>query len=341
MITKSNNNTYVKREFSSHQNLDCPICEGFSGIFMQGIETNESQFKIPSGLGYGCSKRIKLGDAIEVCFNDMQLYQEVQLSGKTQGDAYVLMFCLGENMVWQETNSKQSMELEKDTGVLYHVRDIDEIGIYEKGRHYQGITLTFHPKKFLKYFSPEEECSLFSKRLKNYEYAIHDLSSQTKIILAETLRCPYAGRMKMLYLEGKALELLAACVNTIREGENTSADFVKLSKMDMESIRHAKNILDNRMSSPITIAALARTVCISESKLKSGFKHVYGKPIYTYFLDKRMETARITLETQSVSIAQVAEFVGYESSSSFSKAFHKKFGFYPSECILSARFNNN
>jgi len=157
MITKSNNNTYVKREFSSHQNLDCPICEGFSGIFMQGIETNESQFKIPSGLGYGCSKRIKLGDAIEVCFNDMQLYQEVQLSGKTQGDAYVLMFCLGENMVWQETNSKQSMELEKDTGVLYHVRDIDEIGIYEKSRHYQGITLTFHPKKFLSIFKKTEK----------------------------------------------------------------------------------------------------------------------------------------------------------------------------------------
>lgn len=52
----------------------------------------------------------------------MKLCQDIQLSGKTQGDAYVLMFCLGEDMVWREANSRQTMELEKNSGVLYHIR---------------------------------------------------------------------------------------------------------------------------------------------------------------------------------------------------------------------------
>lgn len=226
------------------------------------------------------------------------------------------------------------MKLEKNSGILYHVRDIDETGIYEKNRHYQGITLTFHPRKFLGYFSPLEEQSIFTKRLQNYEYATHFLPSEAKIILTETLRCSYSGNLRALYLEGKALELLAVCVSAITERHSISDDFIKLSKMDMESIAQAKDLLDSSISSPITIAALARLVCLNESKLKKGFKYIYGKPIYTYLLDKRMETARILLETQNVTISEVAEYVGYESSSSFSKAFYKRFGFYPSGCAI-------
>lgn len=325
--------TNIQRKFSNGQNRSCPISEGFSSIFKPNTEPDEYQFEIPSHMGIGYSKRVQLGDSAEVCFNDMQLRQDLQLSGKTKGDAYVLMFCLGENMVWQETNSRQSMELEKDNGVFYHVRDIDETGLYQKNRHYQGITLTFQPQTFQKYFSLEAEQDIFSKKLKNYDYAAHSISSEVRVILTETLRCPYSGKIKTLYLEGKALELLAACVHIITQKDNTSGNSVKLSKIDIESISQAKNILDSSISCPMTITALARAVCMNESKLKSGFKHIYGKPIYSYFLDKRMETARVMLETQFVTIAQVADFVGYQSGSSFSKAFHKKFGFYPSECI--------
>ncbi len=341
MTTKNDNNTYIQRKFCSHQNFDCPICKGFSKIFDQSMGLNESQFKIPSQLGCGSSKRIRLGDSIEVCFNDMKLAQDIQLSGKTQGDAYILMFCLGENMIWQETNSRQSMELKKDAGVLYHVRDMNETGIYEKNRHYQGITLTFHPRKFLEYFSNQDEQSIFTKRQQNYEYTLHALPSEAKIILTETLRCSYSGNMRALYLEGKALELLAVCVSAISDRDHVSSDSIKLSKTDIESIAQAKELLDNSISSPITIAALARFVCLNESKLKSGFKHMYGKPVYSYLLDRRMETARIILETQHISVAQVAAYVGYESSSSFSKAFHKWFGFYPSDLRCATEVRNN
>lgn len=334
MLTENSSHTYVQRKFCSQKNFDCPISDGFSTIFNKDLESNESQFKIPSRLGSGCSKRIQLGNSMDACFNDMKLHKEIQLSGKTQGDVFVLMICLGENMIWQEKNSRQSMELEENAGMLYHVRDIEETGIYEENRHYQGITFTFDSSRFFNYFSREEEAGLFSNKLQNYEYAKNWLSSEAKIVLSQILRCPYAGKMKALYLEGKALELLSIFVSTITAQNSVSGCTVKLSKTDIESIIRARDILDNSVSCPITISSVARAVCLNESKLKSGFKQIYGKPVYTYLLDKRMETARVILETQSVSISQVAGVVGYESGSSFSKAFCKKFGFYPSECML-------
>ncbi len=330
---------YIQREFYSPQKLYAPIHEGFKNIFSQQAHAHESQFHVPAALGNGGSKRIKLGSSIEICFNEMQLYQDLQLSGKTQGDSYILMFCLGDNVIWQETNSGQALQLEKNCGILYHSNDIQETGVYEMNRHYQSITISLDSQKFDEYFSSNvQKKSMFTNRYSNYESVKYLLSSEARIIIAEVLHCTYTGAVKKLYLESKALELLAVCVNTIMQKDCDRGKLIKLSPSDMDSLAQAKELLDNNLSSCVTIASLARSVCLNESKLKSGFKHVYGKPVYTYLLDKRMETARIFLETRHTSVAQVADFVGYESGSSFSKAFHKKFGFYPSECALSTKF---
>lgn len=324
--------THVKRKFISGSNDHCPLWEGVSSIFIPTLAPGELQFSLPEDLGFGGMKRLRLGNFIDIFFGDIKLCRDMRLTGRTQGDAYVLMFCLGDPMVWQESNSGQVMELQKDTGFLYHVRDIEEMGIYEKDRHYRGITFTFQPRIFLDYFTPEVERSVFSTRSRYYDYVMHPLSQKAKVVLLEALRCPYSGSVKALYLEGKALELLAISVNTITGSLRSVQDqAVKLSKLDVQSIEQSKNILDHSISCPITITNLARMVCMNESKLKSGFKHIYGKPIYSYYLDKRMESARLMLETQAVNIAQVADFVGYQSGSSFSKAFYKRYGFYPSE----------
>ena len=339
MIACDLEKTYIKREFCSTNTLSCPICEGFSNVFSQISEMNENQFKIPSEWGFGGSKRITLGNSIEVCFNDMKLNRDTELSGRTQGDAYVLMFCLGEEMSWQETNTKQMITLKNSCGIISHVSDVKEMGFYEKNRHYQGVTISLHPNRFSNAFQDREK-SVFPNKFANYEYAPFLLSPDARIIIAEMLHCGYKGRTKSLLLEGKVLELLASSIDTFTGQDNQKVG-PRLSRTDRESISKAKEILDASLSQTVTIAALARKVCLNESKLKSGFKHIYGKPVYTYLLDMRLETARILLETQHISVTQVADFVGYESGSSFSKAFHKRFGFYPSECALSTRFKKN
>jgi AraC-like DNA-binding protein len=72
---------------------------------------------------------------------------------------------------------------------------------------------------------------------------------------------------------------------------------------------------------------------LNEYKLKTGFKALFGKPVYDYLLDKRMEYARLLLEKQTFHVYEVAEMVGYSDSSSFSKAFFKRYGYRPVECI--------
>lgn len=79
------------------------------------------------------------------------------------------------------------------------------------------------------------------------------------------------------------------------------------------------------------IKELSKEFLMSESNLKKHFRVVYGKNIYEYYLDKKMDLARTMLLNQNNSISKVAYSLGYEKVASFSKAFVKKFGVLPSQ----------
>jgi AraC-like DNA-binding protein len=329
---------YIQRELALREKPQCPIGEGLADMLCRRPDRNESQFIVPPEMGRGRTSLVRLGNSIEMCFYDMQLFHDVCLSGRTQGDAYILSFCMGEDMAWRETISGQVMELGKGAGMLCHAGEINEAGIYEMNRHYQALKLSFHPARIHEYFadSPFEK-RIFSNRFANYEYSSCMLPPEAHVLIAEALHCPYIGTLRAIYLEGKALELLAVCANAVTACTCWQNGWPPLSKTDVESILRAKEILDESIFCPVTITSLARRVCLNETKLKSGFKHIYGKPVYSYLLDKRLSAARVMLETQDITVSQAAHFAGYGSGSSFSKAFYKKYGFYPSECAQTAK----
>ena len=77
---------------------------------------------------------------------------------------------------------------------------------------------------------------------------------------------------------------------------------------------------------------LSKRVCLNEFKLKKGFKELFGVPVYTYVLDKRLELARDLLE-KKLYVSDVANLVGYGNMSHFAAAFRKKYGVNPSDYI--------
>jgi len=71
---------------------------------------------------------------------------------------------------------------------------------------------------------------------------------------------------------------------------------------------------------------LAKEFAMSESTLKRHFKAVYGKTMYEYYLEKKMELAKWLLREKKSSVAETAYTLGYEKVSAFIsmfKRFHK------------------
>ncbi|MEM7057637.1 MAG: AraC family transcriptional regulator [Pseudomonadota bacterium] len=76
--------------------------------------------------------------------------------------------------------------------------------------------------------------------------------------------------------------------------------------------------------------ALAREVGISVSGLKSKFQAVFGKSVVAYLRDIRLERAWQGIAKEGWTVSEAAFFVGYRHQSSFSAAFRRKFGIWPS-----------
>jgi len=91
----------------------------------------------------------------------------------------------------------------------------------------------------------------------------------------------------------------------------------------------ALRLMHARPGEAWTLDALAREVGQSRSVFSERFAEVMGVPAMTYLSNWRLQVAANLLERQSMSIAQAAAEVGYESEAAFNRAFKKQVGVPP------------
>jgi transcriptional regulator GlxA family with amidase domain len=80
---------------------------------------------------------------------------------------------------------------------------------------------------------------------------------------------------------------------------------------------------------PWTVDSLAREVGASRSVLAERFTHFVGQSPMQYLGRWRMALATNYLRRSSLSVASIAEEVGYESDATFSRAFRRELGVPP------------
>jgi AraC-like DNA-binding protein len=136
---------------------------------------------------------------------------------------------------------------------------------------------------------------------------------------------PYTGKARELFLESRALELLAQQVTALTQAGPASPP----NPADLKRIHAAKAILLKDIQEPPTIPRLARLAGINEFKLKQGFKQAFNTTIFGCLQQHRMKTAHTLLRDTSKNISEVASEVGYANVSHFINAYRKQFGITP------------
>ncbi|OZI20036.1 hypothetical protein CAL26_21010 [Bordetella genomosp. 9] len=74
---------------------------------------------------------------------------------------------------------------------------------------------------------------------------------------------------------------------------------------------------------------LARLIGVNEKRLTSAFRNLLGKTIHDYLRDQRMERARALLQDGSMTIAEIADQLGFSSPANFASAFRRQLGCSP------------
>ncbi len=138
--------------------------------------------------------------------------------------------------------------------------------------------------------------------------------------------CPYTNAVRTLYLKSRALELLSH----VLADQSPVPCRTHLSSYETECLKRARTMLITDLEKPASIRQLAQTVGLSESKLKSGFKALFGQTVYGYFKAYRVDLGRQRLLESDDSVSEIATSVGYTNISHFSAAFKERHGVTPS-----------
>ena len=85
---------------------------------------------------------------------------------------------------------------------------------------------------------------------------------------------------------------------------------------------------------------LAAQFSVSETSLKNYFRGVFGQNISIYLREVRMKKAAELLTLTRLSVAEIAELVGYMNQSKFASVFKKQFGLSPLEYRRSKKLEN-
>jgi AraC-like DNA-binding protein len=146
-------------------------------------------------------------------------------------------------------------------------------------------------------------------------------------IMRDMLYSGYTGEILNTYLAAKARELLVMCLERIMN--NPPPDPIRMSEKEIERIYEARDTILQNLAKEWTILELARSVGLTQYKLKAGFQHLFGTSVAVYQRDARMEKARLLLQDVSLSLPVIASMVGYTNPNSFSLAYKNYFGISP------------
>lgn len=234
---------------------------------------------------------------------------------------------------------------------------------YHQSQRILGIDIEMPPELLTSFFPGKDGKMLpqlkFLAKENDWQTLLFPKTNPVIIDVAQQIiNCPYQGTAKRMYLQGKVIELMALQLAPFladNQGTNESAHSTedatryaeaspsvsqlppRLKRDTIAKIYHAKEILQVRLEYPPLLSELAQQVGVSESTLQRGFQMLFGTTVFGYLTQKRMEQAHHLLRDNNLTVAEVANIVGYAHLGHFAAAFKRKFGITPRECFLGKK----
>jgi AraC family transcriptional activator of pyochelin receptor len=290
------------------------------------------------GKGYLCGLQVRPG--LELTIHDSEFQEPLLLEGEYFGHRQIgFGFCLAGRLAYTVQGIDGDLCMYPKQSLLsLSPPDFRGAAEYAAGQRIQMVGIGVEPDIFTPLCEGQVDGlpPLFTRLVEGkhdtYQrvyFQLGMISSAMQLVLTQVLNCPYQGVTKRLYLESKALELIALfLMQMLSENRRPSAAPV-LRPDDIERIHRAREVLLDKMDEPPSLLALARHVGLNDFKLKAGFRQIFGTTVFGYLHDQRLARARQLLEERSLNVTEVACAVGYANPSHFAAAFRRKFGMNP------------
>ena len=152
------------------------------------------------------------------------------------------------------------------------------------------------------------------------------MTPEMQDIVDQVFHINYKGKAKMMFFRSQMTSLLAHFF-----GQLSTMHDKPMPQIERDKLMLAQEILTSNLETPPSLTELSKEIGMNTYKLKKNFKEFFGVPVFKYLQNERLTLAHNMIRNQETTVQEAAWHVGYDSLSSFSNAFEKKFGYRPSQ----------
>ncbi|MGH7074542.1 MAG: helix-turn-helix domain-containing protein [Stellaceae bacterium] len=136
-----------------------------------------------------------------------------------------------------------------------------------------------------------------------------------------------AGAGGRLFVEGLATSLTVHLLRNYGESNKRASPYT--GGLAKTQLRRVIEYIDANIASELTLPELARVAGLSAHHFGQAFKATTGRPPHQYVIEKRIHRARELLRDGRISIAEIAQTVGFSSQSHLTINFRRVIGVTP------------
>lgn len=233
---------------------------------------------------------------------DITFEQDMKLHIQEDCRLFELSYCVsGEiNCDW---SGKSSRTVAETGNVLF----LEDVRVYEEkkaGVRNQLVEVRFTPDELLHYAEDDAEKQKMETWLRHHRGNIdqYPITPALQKCVSEMIHCAHLGSMKRLYMESKALELLALFGES--DGYGAVGGSLLLRREDISKLELAHALVQQHLEQPLSIRELAKRIGMNEFKLKKGFRELFGITVFELVRQKRMEKALWYLEVARLNVGE-------------------------------------
>lgn len=300
-----------------------------------GTQIIDDTIHIPQETGSGFIKNLVIEKNFCIRYFNFSVKKDLSFDFFTEFPDPDLMYKLLYNLDDNETvdDSKTDFNSNRHNVLLYSTNVVRK-GVFRKNINIRRVLVIFTTSWLTENYA---EASIKMDNLvqdlatKNKATLISEkLDTQSRFVVTQLANELDRSSFPQIHIKTASFILLNDFLNKIvqRSRKDILSDqtlhyytMVRVEEKIVQSINQKLPNLDQ----------LATEFNLSLSTLKRHFKIVYGKNIYQYYQEKRMEWGKAQLEKGNTTIGEIATQLGFYKINNFSIAFKKYFGVLPRE----------
>ncbi|RZK37956.1 MAG: AraC family transcriptional regulator [Pedobacter sp.] len=296
------------------------------------IDALSEQIRFRTPKGDILFEQYPIKDHLSVLTGRYQFREDILINGAGDSSLLEMHFNLSDHAISYKNRTAKKGYVAPMTGNLTFLAAEDnkaKIGFMED-TWYNTFDIHLPLETIMQYEGESKKMDLFLNNIqKNISATLAKdeirIGAKEFCVIEDIKNCKYTGLTRRIYLESKVYELLALGLN----GLETDLKTIKLSNGDSERIKYVAQVIRENLDTPFTILELARMVNINQTKLKEGFKSIFGNTVFGYLQEIRMNMAKKYLLETKTPVQEISFRLGYQNVSNFSIAFKKTFGYPP------------